>query len=112
MDAAGKSDIGVVPGNVPNNAGRPLPAMGTRRNRKGGDGNPPPTLDGIARLARRRRHGRRGRPPCLPFFWRGAGTGTRPYASRPRTGHRAGVVRRLGWTGYVCPTSLPKVRAV
>jgi len=66
MDAAGESDIGVVPGNVPNKAGsgevgghggtgNPL------RNRKGGDGNPLPTLVGVAVPARRRRHGRKGR---------------------------------------------------
>jgi len=66
MYAAGKSDIGVVPENVPNKAGsgevgehggtgNPL------RNRKGGDGNPPAKLDGIVRLTRRRRHGRKGR---------------------------------------------------
>lgn len=67
MDAAGKSDIGVVPGNVPNKAGNgevgghggtgiPL------RNRKGGEcGNPLPTPNGVAVPARRRRHGRKGR---------------------------------------------------
>ena len=66
MYAVGKSDIGVVPEKVPNKAeggevgghggtGTPL------RNRKGGDGNPPPKLAGIVRLARWRRHGRKGR---------------------------------------------------
>jgi RNA-directed DNA polymerase len=80
MHAAGKSDIGVVPENVPNKAGsgevgghggtgNPL------RNRKGGDGNPPPTPAGIVRLTRRRRHGRKGRWPRA--------TSSR----RPQTGH-------------------------
>jgi len=64
--AAGKSDIGVVPVNVPNNAG----SGGIRghggtvnplRNRKGGDGNPLPTPHGVAVPVRRRRHGRKGR---------------------------------------------------
>jgi hypothetical protein len=66
MHAAGKSDIGVVRENVPNKAGsgevgghggngNPL------RDRKGGDGNPPPKLAGIVRLTLRRRHRREGR---------------------------------------------------
>ena len=64
--AAGESDIGVVPGNVPNKAGSGEVGghggtVNPLRNRKGGDGNPPPTLDGIACPARRRRHGRKGR---------------------------------------------------
>jgi hypothetical protein len=64
--AAGESDIGVVPANVPNNAGSGVGGGhgGTGnppRNRKGGDGNPPPTLDGDACPARQRRHGRKGR---------------------------------------------------
>jgi len=64
--AAGESDIGVVPANVPNNAGSGEVGGhgGTgnpSHNRKGGDGNPPPTLDGAAVPARRRRHGRKGR---------------------------------------------------
>jgi len=66
MDAAGESDIGVVPANVPNNAGSGVVGghggtVNPPRNRKGGDGNPPPTLDGDACPARRRRHGRKGR---------------------------------------------------
>jgi hypothetical protein len=67
MDAAGESDIGVVPGNVPNHAGSGEVGghggTGTPlRNRKGGEcGNPLPTLDGVAVPARRRRHGRKGR---------------------------------------------------
>jgi hypothetical protein len=66
MHAAGKSDIGVVPGNVPNKAGNGEVGGhgGTGnppRNRKGGDGNPLPTLVGVAVPARRRRHGRKGR---------------------------------------------------
>ncbi len=65
-DAAGKSDIGVVPENVPNNAGNGEVGGhgGTGnppRNRKGGSGNPPPTPPGVAVPARRRRHGRKGR---------------------------------------------------
>jgi len=67
MDASGKSDIGVVPENVPNKAGsgevgghggtgNPL------RNRKGGEcGNPLPNPKDAAVPARRRRHGRKGR---------------------------------------------------
>jgi hypothetical protein len=86
MDAAGKSDIGVVPGKVPNNAGGGEVGGhgGTGhppRNRKGGDGNPPPTPEGVACSARRRRHRREGRSP----------RGTQ--ASRQRIGHRAGVLR-------------------
>ena len=66
MDAAGESDIGVVPGNVPNKAGSGEVGGhgGTGnppRNRKGGDGNPLPTPNGVAVPARRRRHGRKGR---------------------------------------------------
>jgi len=67
MDAAGESDIGVVPGNVPNKAGSGEAGGhgGTGnppRNRKGGEcGNPPPTPNGVAVPARRRRHGRKGR---------------------------------------------------
>jgi len=66
MDAAGESDIGVVPENVPNNAGSGEVGGhgGTGhppRNRKGGDGNPLPTPKGVAVPARRRRHGRKGR---------------------------------------------------
>lgn len=66
MDAAGESDIGVVPGNVPNKAGSGEDGghggiVNPPHNRKGGDGNPPPTLDGAAVPARRRRHGRKGR---------------------------------------------------
>jgi hypothetical protein len=66
MDAAGESDIGVVPENVPNKAdgGEVGEHGGTGhppRNRKGGDGNPPPTPNDAAVPARRRRHGRKGR---------------------------------------------------
>jgi hypothetical protein len=66
MHAAGESDIGVVPGNVPNKAGSGEVGghggtVNPLRNRKGGDGNPPPTLVGVAVPARRRRHGRKGR---------------------------------------------------
>jgi hypothetical protein len=66
MDAAGESDIGIVPGNVPNNAGSGEVGghggtVNPPHNRKGGDGNPPPTPDGVAVPARRRRHGRKGR---------------------------------------------------
>jgi len=66
VDAAGESDIGVVPANVPNNAGSGEVGghggiVNPSHNRKGGNGNPPPTLDGVACPARRRRHGRKGR---------------------------------------------------
>ena len=66
MHAAGKSDIGVVPGNVPNKAGSGEVGghggtVNPPRNRKGGDGNPPPTPNGFACLARQRRHRREGR---------------------------------------------------
>ncbi len=66
MDAAGESDIGVVPGNVPNKAGSGEVGgqggtVNPLRNRKGGDGNPPPTPNGVAVPVRRRRHGRKGR---------------------------------------------------
>ncbi len=66
VDAAGESDIGVVPANVPNNAGSGEAGghggiVHPPCNRKGRDGNPPPTLDGDACPARRRRHGRKGR---------------------------------------------------
>ena len=64
--AVGESDIGVVPANVPNKAGsgEAVGHGGTGNppcNRKGRDGNPPPTPDGAAVPARRRRHGRKGR---------------------------------------------------
>jgi hypothetical protein len=71
--AAGESDIGVVPANVPNKAWAPIAGNGhgevgghggtgnPLRNRKGGDGNPLPTPNGVAVPARRRRHGRKGR---------------------------------------------------
>ena len=66
MDAAGKSDIGVVPANVPNKArsgevGGHGGTVNPPCNRKGRDGNPLPTLDGVVVPARRRRHGRKGR---------------------------------------------------
>jgi hypothetical protein len=66
MDAAGESDIGIVPGNVPNKAGSGEVGghggtVNPPCNRKGGDGNPPPTPNGFARLVRRRRDGRKGR---------------------------------------------------
>jgi len=66
MHAVGKSDIGIVPGNVPNNAGSGVArgyggTVNPLRNRKGGDGNPPPAPGDLARPARRRRHGRKGR---------------------------------------------------
>ena len=80
MDAAGKSDIGVVPGNVPNKAGSGEVGGhgGTGHppcNRKGRDGNPPPPLAGVAVPARRRRHGRKGRWPRATLL------------RRPQTGH-------------------------
>ena len=66
VHAAGKSDIGIVPVNVPNNAGSGVArghggTVNPLRNRKGGDGNPPPVPGDLVRLARRRRHGRKGR---------------------------------------------------
>ena len=66
VDAAGKSDIGIVPGNVPNKAGSGEVGghggtVNPPCNRKGRDGNPLPTLDGVAAPVRRRRHGRKGR---------------------------------------------------
>jgi hypothetical protein len=66
VHAAGESDIGIVPGNVPNKAGsgEVVGHGGTGNpphNRKGGDGNPLPTLVGVAVPVRRRRHGRKGR---------------------------------------------------
>jgi hypothetical protein len=62
-DAAGESDIGVVPANVPNKAGSGEVGghggtVHPPRNRKGRDGNPPPTLDGAAGPARRSFHNR------------------------------------------------------
>jgi len=66
MDAAGESDIGVVPVNVPNKAGSGEVGghggtVNPPHNRKGGDGNPPPTPKGVAVPLWRRRHGRKGR---------------------------------------------------
>jgi len=73
VDAAGESDIGVVPANVPNKAWAPIAGNGHGEvgghggtgnppcNRKGRDGNPPPPPVGAAGPARRRRHGRKGR---------------------------------------------------
>jgi len=66
VDAAGESDIGVVPANVPNKAGsggvgEHGGTVNPPCNRKGRDGNPPPTLAGVAGPARLRRHGRKGR---------------------------------------------------
>ena len=92
MHAAGKSDIGVVPENVPNKADRGEVGGhgGTGhppRNRKGGDGNPPPKLAGIVRFTRRRRHGRKGRWPRATSL------------RRPQTGHSAGSLRRVGGAG-------------
>ena len=64
--AAGKSDIGIVPVNVPNKAGsREVGGYGGTgippHNRKGAAGNPPPGLVGVAPSVWLRRHGRRGR---------------------------------------------------
>ncbi len=66
VDAAGKSDVGIVPGNVPNKAGSGEVGghggtVNPLRNRKGGDGNPLPPPNGVAVPVRRRRHGRKGR---------------------------------------------------
>ena len=80
VHAAGKSDIGVVPGNVPNKAGRGEAVghggtVNPPHDRKGGDGNPLPTPNGVAVPLRRRRHGRKGRWPRAPLL------------RRPQTGH-------------------------
>ena len=66
MYAAGKSDIGVVPENVPNKAdsGEVGGHGGTGhppRNRKGGDGNHLPNFERFARFCRLRRPWRKGR---------------------------------------------------
>jgi len=64
--AAGTSDIGIVPGIVPNKAGsREAVGYGGTgtppHNRKGAAGNPLPGPDGVAPSAWLRRHGRKGR---------------------------------------------------
>jgi hypothetical protein len=74
--AAGTSDIGIVPGNVPNKAGsRDAGGYGGTgippHNRKGAAGHPPPGPVGDAPSCRLRRHGREGRrlrSLCLPEF--------------------------------------------
>ena len=108
VHAAGKSDIGVVPENVPNKAGsgEAVGHGGTGNpphNRKGGDGNPPPTPKGVACLTRSRRHRRKGRWPRAPLL------------RRPQTGHWAGSLRRVDGVRDVNPqgfTLRPKARAV
>ena len=66
VHATGESDIGILPGNVPNKAGSGEVGghggiVNPPHNRKGGDGNPLPTPNGVAVPVRRRRHGRKGR---------------------------------------------------
>jgi hypothetical protein len=108
MHAAGKSDIGVVPENVPNKAGSGEVGGhgGTGippRNPKGGDGNPLPKPAGNVRLTRSRRHGRKGRWPRATLL------------RRPQSGHCAAFLRRAGGARDVNPqgfTLRPKARAV
>ena len=66
VHAAGKSDIGIVPGNVPNNAGSGEVGghggtVNPPHDRKGGDGNPPPKPEGFVRTIWLRRPRRKGR---------------------------------------------------
>ena len=66
MNAAGKSDIGIVPVNAGNKAGMRDEygyggTVNPPHNRKGVAGNPPPVPVVLARYAGLRRHGRKGR---------------------------------------------------